>query len=125
MTGMGGTGGLGGTEGSEDPDGVGGRVRRDQGVQPWPRAVGPGLRAAGSGLRAVGLGLRGRAWEVTRGVRQRTVLGLALLSLGLLAVGLGTSAAPFLWGLTGGWALALAIALAVLRACADGRGEEP
>ncbi|MET8542412.1 hypothetical protein ABZW03_17425 [Kitasatospora sp. NPDC004799] len=75
-------------------------------------------------LRVVGLGLRGRAWDLVRGLRPRAVLGLALLSLGLLAAGLGASTAPFRWGLTGCWALALAVALAVLRACADGRGEE-
>ncbi|MFI2612789.1 hypothetical protein [Kitasatospora sp. NPDC018619] len=75
-------------------------------------------------LRILGLRLRGRAWEVLRGVRPRTVLALVLLSLGLLAAGLGTSEAPFLWIFTGCWALTLTIAFAVLCACADGRREE-
>ncbi|MBO1418006.1 hypothetical protein [Streptomyces sp. FH025] len=73
-------------------------------------------------LRGIGFGLRGRAWDVLRGVRRRTVLGLALLSLGLFAAGLVTSGTPLLWVFTGCWALTLAIALAVLRACAEGRG---
>nr|BFD89476.1 hypothetical protein KitaXyl93_08360 [Kitasatospora sp. Xyl93] len=90
--------------------GTGRRPRRDPAPEPL--------------LRTVGLGLRGRAWDLVRGLRPRTVLGLALLSLGLLAAGLGVSAAPFRWGLTGCWALALAAASAVLRGCADGRGEE-
>ncbi|MGW7446258.1 hypothetical protein [Kitasatospora sp. NPDC054795] len=75
-------------------------------------------------LRLLGFRLRGRAWDVLRGVRPRIVLAVALLSLGLLAAGLGTSEAPFLWIFTGCWALTLTIAFAVLCACADGRREE-
>ncbi|MEU3559818.1 hypothetical protein ACWGKU_30820 [Kitasatospora sp. NPDC054768] len=89
------------------PRGTGRPPRRDRAPEPW--------------LRAVRLGLRGRAWDLVRGLRPRTVLGLALLSLGLLAAGLGASKTPFLWGLAGCWALTLATAFAVLRACADGR----
>ncbi|MFJ9610563.1 hypothetical protein ACIRS1_29895 [Kitasatospora sp. NPDC101176] len=79
-------------------------------------------RALDARLRGFGLGLRSRAWDMMRGVRPRTVLGLVLLSLGLLTAGLRTSAAPVLWAFTGCWALTLAIAFAVLCACAEGRG---
>ncbi|MFJ7906645.1 hypothetical protein [Kitasatospora sp. NPDC096204] len=77
-------------------------------------------RLRGFGL---GLGLRARAWELMRGVRPRGVLGFALLSLGLLVAGLRTWSAPVLWAFSGCWALTLAIAFAVLCACADGRGQ--
>ncbi|MFD9684987.1 hypothetical protein ACFXPX_09180 [Kitasatospora sp. NPDC059146] len=71
-------------------------------------------------------GLRSRALEATRGARTRTVLALGLLSLGLLAAGLRTTAAPLALTVTGCWALALALACAVLRACAvQGPGERP
>ncbi|GAA2992074.1 hypothetical protein GCM10010519_27010 [Streptomyces lactacystinicus] len=73
------------------PRGTGRPPRRDRAPEPW--------------LRAVRLGLRGRAWDLVRGLRPRTVLGLALLSLGLLAAGLGASKTPFLWGLAGCWAV--------------------
>ncbi|MGW3071590.1 DUF3040 domain-containing protein [Kitasatospora sp. NPDC001132] len=79
-------------------------------------------RALDARLRGFGLGLRARGWELMRGVRPRAVLGLALLSLGLLVAGLRTSSAPVLWAFSGCWALTLAIAFAVLCACADGRG---
>ncbi|MFF3071909.1 hypothetical protein ACFVSN_00925 [Kitasatospora sp. NPDC057904] len=72
-------------------------------------------------LRRFGQGLRGRAWNIMCGVRPRTVLALAVLSLGLLAAGLCTSAVPVFWAFTGCWALTLAIAFALLRACAEGR----
>ncbi|MFJ4191822.1 hypothetical protein [Kitasatospora sp. NPDC089509] len=78
-------------------------------------------RALDARLRRFGFGLRGRAWGAMCGVRPRTVLGLALLSLVLLAAGLRASAAPVPWALTGCWVLALAIAFAVLCACAEGR----
>ncbi|MFJ1933176.1 hypothetical protein ACIOGZ_11010 [Kitasatospora sp. NPDC088160] len=73
-------------------------------------------------LHRFGLGLRSRAWDMMRGVRPGPVLGLALLSLGLLAAGLRTAEPPVLWAFTGCWALTLAVAFAVLCACADGRG---
>ncbi|MGW1177396.1 hypothetical protein ACWD4P_27225 [Kitasatospora sp. NPDC002543] len=117
-----------GTDGRErtEPGGTGRRTRRDRDSD----RDGVRLPAPEPRLHRVLLGLRGRAWDMVRGVRPRTVLGLALLSLvllslALLAAGLGASAAPSRWVLAGGWALALAAALAVLRACADGRrGEE-
>ncbi|MGA5820304.1 hypothetical protein ACPC54_20855 [Kitasatospora sp. NPDC094028] len=68
--------------------------------------------------------LRSRAWELSRGVRPRTVIVLVLLSLGLLVAGLRSASASVAWAFAGCWALALAIAFAVLCACAgdDGRG---
>lgn len=81
-------------------------------------------RALDARLRGLGLGLRGRVWQAMAGVRPRTVLALALLSLGLLVAGLRTAAAPLFWAFTGCWALTLAIAFAVLCACTEGtRGE--
>ncbi|MEV6975276.1 hypothetical protein [Kitasatospora sp. NPDC093806] len=57
-----------------------------------------------------------------RGLRPRTVPALALLSPGLLVVGLRASAAPVLGAFAACWALALVLAFAVLCACFDGRG---
>ncbi|WP_316528414.1 hypothetical protein [Kitasatospora brasiliensis] len=74
-------------------------------------------------LRGFGFGLRAKVWALMCGVRPRGVLGLAVLSFGLLVVGLRTWAAPVLWAFSGCLALTLAIAFAVLCACADGRGK--
>lgn len=80
-----------------------------------------GLDALVSGLA---FGLRSRAWEVLQGVRPRTAPALVLLSLGLLVAGLPTAPASAVWALAGCWALVLATACAVLRACAaDGGGD--
>ncbi|MFG3227204.1 hypothetical protein ACGF07_20770 [Kitasatospora sp. NPDC048194] len=69
-------------------------------------------------VRRFCLRLRSRAWDVTSGLRPRTVLALITVSVALLAVGLRASAEPLFWAFTGGWALALAVSFAVLCACA-------
>ncbi|MER7668112.1 hypothetical protein ABTY61_06555 [Kitasatospora sp. NPDC096128] len=75
-------------------------------------------RRRGPLARRVAFGLRSRALEATRGARTRTVVALGLLSVGLLAAGLRTTTAPLALAVTGCWALVLALAAAVLRACA-------
>ncbi|KJS63254.1 hypothetical protein [Streptomyces rubellomurinus] len=73
-------------------------------------------------VSAFAFGLRSRAWELMRGVRPRTALVLVLLSLALLVAGLRSAPAAVVWVFAGLWTLALAIAFAVLCACADDDG---
>ncbi|WP_329485629.1 hypothetical protein OG618_03355 [Kitasatospora sp. NBC_01246] len=98
--------------------------RRDQvalaGVDGGTGGTGSHGRELVALVRRLGLGLRSRGWEMVRGVRPRTVLGLGLASLALLAVGLLPAPATVFWAFTGGWALILAASFAVLRLCAEG-----
>lgn len=106
----------------------------DQREQETVAAIEPVVRpdhAFGDVLRGLGFGLRSRAWEITCGVRPRTVLllalaltllAVALLAAGLLVAALRSSAAPLVWALGGCWAATLALAALVLRTrAADGR----
>ncbi|MFB6890568.1 hypothetical protein ACFCX4_14760 [Kitasatospora sp. NPDC056327] len=87
----------------------GGAVAMGIGTEPWYG------RAPHVVVRAAGLRLRTRLWEALCGARPRTVLGLELCSLGLLAAGLRGCAPAAFWAGTGGWAVLLAAVFALLR----------